>query len=504
MKHVPTDLLPPGPAVDARRRRLLVGTALAGAGAVLPLAGLAAGGSLFPAEKAEEIVRRIRLPRIPRRDFAVKDFGATGDGRTDDSAAIARAIDACAKAGGGRIVIPAGTVLTGPIRLRSNMELHVPQGSRLKFIPDPARYLPPVLTRWEGVELMGYQPLIYAYGEHDIAVTGGGILDGSADENTWWPWKGAGIHRNAPAGETQAADRERLFAMAEQGVPVERRIFGAGNRLRPSFFQPYRCENVLVDGVTVTAAPFWLMHPVECRSVTFRGVNCSSHGHNNDGIDPESCTDVLIDRCTFDTGDDCIAIKAGRNSDGRRIGKPCENVVIRHCHMADGHAGVAIGSEMTGGVRNVFVHDCTMDSPNLTRALVVKTNSYRGGQVEDIHLARIKAGKIDKAFVQVWLHYEEGDGGAFVPSVNRVTISDSSAREADRMLVVRGRPDSPIRGLALRNVTVERELKPSVVVDARDVAVDNVVAGGRRWTRADIDRLPGLASINCDKWAVCR
>ena len=496
------DLLHAGTEGIDRRRRLAIGAALAGL--AFPLPGLAASASIFPADKAAAIVARIRPPRIPKRDFPVADFGAVADGRTDSSQAIARALEACARAGGGRIVLPRGTTLSGPIRLRSNMELHVPKDARLKFIPEPARYLPPVPTRWEGVELMGYHPLIYAFGEHDIAVTGGGILDGSADERTWWPWKGTGRYKDAPPGETQAAERARLFAMAESGVPVDKRVFGAGSRLRPSFFQPYRCENVLVEDVTVTAAPFWLLHPVECRSVAFRGVHCSSHGHNNDGIDPESCVDVLIERCTFDTGDDCIAIKAGRNADGRRIAKPCENVVIRHCHMADGHAGVAIGSEMTGGVRNVFVHDCTMDSPNLTRALVIKTNSYRGGRIEDIHLARIRAGTIDKAFVQIWLQYEEGDGGPFVPSVERVSVSDSSARKTDRMLVARGRPDSPIRGLVLRNVTVEEEAKPSVLVDAKDVVVDGVTVGGKRWTRADLDKLPGLDSIRCDQWAVCR
>lgn len=489
------------------KRRQLLGAALAGVGAsLLPSAqaAMTAANPAYPAAEAEAIVRRIRLPRIPARDFAVADFGALADGKTDSSQAIARALDACASAGGGRIVLAPGTTLTGPIRLRSNMELHVPAGARLKFIPEPARYLPPVLTRWEGVELMGYHPLIYAFEAHDIAVTGAGVLDGSADETTWWTWKGAGRYKTAPASETQARDRERLFAMAEQGIPVQQRVFGEGSRLRPPFFQPYRCENVLVEGVTVNASPFWLMHPVECTSVTFRKVNCASHGHNNDGIDPESCVDVLIDGCTFDTGDDCIAIKAGRNADGRRIGKVCENVVIRNCHMRDGHSGVAIGSEMTGGVRRVYVQDCTMDSPHLTRVLELKSNGYRGGRIEDIHVTRITAGRVDKAFVQIWLYYEEGDGGPYVPAVARVTVTDSSAEQVYRMLVVRGRPDSPIHGLALSNIRIGNEGKPSVVLDATDVVVDRISVGGKPWTRRDLDRLPGLDSIRCDKWAVCR
>lgn len=458
------------------------------------------------AAKANAIAAAIQLPRIPKRQFPIAAFGAVSDGRTDDSAAIARAITACAEAGGGRIMLSRGVTLTGPIRLRSRMALHVPKGARLKFISEPARYLPPVHTRWEGVELMGYQPLIYAFEEEDVALTGGGVIDGSADDRTWWPWKGpwADRYRDTPEQERQAADRARLFAMAERGVPVAERIFGEGSRLRPSFFQPYRCRRVLMEGITVEAAPFWQVHPVDCSDVTFRRVTCSSHGPNNDGIDPESCNGVLIEQCIFDTGDDCIAIKAARNADGRRLGKPCENIVIRHCLMKDGHAGVAIGSELTGGVRNIFVHDCRMDSPNLTRALIIKSNSYRGGMVEHVHLRRVQAGAVDKAFIQIWMLYEEGEGGGHVPQVAHVSAQDCTVASTERVLIVRGLPHAPIRNLRLSNVTVGRETKPSVTVDVDPPALENVVVGGRRWTQDYLRSLPGADSIRCDKWAVCR
>jgi polygalacturonase len=485
------------------RRQLLVASAASG---VASVSARTPPPSVFPAAEAQAIVDSIQLPRIPRRDFPLHDHGGRGDGKADNTQAIASAIKACADAGGGRVVMPVGTVLTGPIRLRSNVELHVPTGCRLKFIPEPARYLPAVHTRWEGVELMGYHPLIYAFDEHDVAVTGGGILDGSADDLTWWPWKGpwADKFKTVPLAERQAADRARLFEMAERGVPVAERVFGEGSRLRPPFFQPYRCKNVLFDGLTIVASPFWLLHPVECSNVTFRNATCSSHGPNNDGIDPESCTGVLIDRCTFDTGDDCIAIKAGRNADGRRLATPCERIVVRHCHMKDGHAGIAIGSEMTGGVKQVYVHDCTMDSPALTRALVLKSNSHRGGRMEDIHLTRIKAGTIDKAFVQIWLHYEEGNGGGFLPSAHRITISDSQVERTGRMLVVRGMAEQPVTGLVLSNVQVGQEAQPSVVLDTKDIVLDRVTVAGKTWTREHVARLPGLDSISCDKWAVCR
>lgn len=407
------------------RRPLLASAALPGSG----LPRWAAPAPVLPADQAQTIVDRIKLPRIPKRGFSLTAFGGKADGGFDNTAALAEAIAACVEAGGGRIVLPIGTVLTGPIRLRSDVELHVPAGCRLSFIPEPARYLPVVHTRWEGVELMGHQPLIYAYGEHDIAVTGGGILDGSADDNIWRPWKGswAGKFTDTPLAERQAADRAKLFDLAERRVPVAERAFGAGSRPRPPFFQPYRYANVLFDGLTVVAAPSWLPHPVECRSVTPSNVTCASHGPNNDGIDPESCIDALIDRCTFDTGDDRIAIKAGRNADGRRIAK---------------------------------------------------------------------------AFVQIWLHYEEG--GGFVPSANRITISDSQVGRTGRVLVVRGMVNKPVTGLVLSNVRVGPEKLPSVALDTKDIVLDRAAIAGKTWTRADVARLRGLNSISCDKWGVCR
>ncbi|MGF7154943.1 glycoside hydrolase family 28 protein [Novosphingobium gossypii] len=489
---------------DPSRRSVMTGAlALAAVASARP--ALAAAGDDFD-RKARAIAEGIKPPRIPRRTFAVKSFGGVADGRTDDSAAIARAIDACHKAGGGRIVLPAGVTLSGPIRLRSAMELHVPKDARLKFVTDPARYLPPVHTRWEGVELMGYHPLIYAFEEEDVALTGGGVIDGSADDRTWWPWKGpwADRYRDIPEKERQATDRARLFDMAERGVPVAQRVFGQGSRLRPAFFQPYRCNRVLMEGLTVEASPFWQVHPVDCADVTIRGVTCSSHGPNNDGIDPESCNGVLIENCTFDTGDDCIAIKSARNADGRRLNRPCENVVIRNCLMKDGHAGVAIGSELTGGVRNVFVHDCRMDSPNLTRVLIIKSNSYRGGTMEDIHLRRIRAGAVDKAFIQIWMLYEEGDSGGFTPHVARVSAQDCTVGSTERVLIVRGLPRAPVRDLRLANIRVGTETRPSVTVDVDPLVLDDVVVGGRTWTHDYLRSLPGADSIQCDKWAVCR
>src|SRR5687768_14370491 len=204
----------------------------------------ATGWDLVPS-----ILSRIVPPAFPNRGFVITRYGAVGDGRTDCTSAFASAIAACSAAGGGRVVVPAGRFLTGAIHLRSNVNLHVTDGATIAFSTDPSKYLPNVLTRFEGVEAMNYSPLIYALDCQNIAVTGKGTLDGQADNSHWWPWKG-----NVPFGwktgePRQLEGRNKLFAMAEQSVPVSQRVFGDGGYLRPSFIQPYRCRNVLIEDV---------------------------------------------------------------------------------------------------------------------------------------------------------------------------------------------------------------------------------------------------------------
>ena len=195
-------------------------------------------------------------------------------------------------------------------------------GATLKFSADPQHYLPAVFTRFEGTELLNYSPLVYALDQENIALTGEGTLDGQAGPGAWWPWKGKWggevDHGWRQGDPDQTAAVKRLGKLADAGTPPAERQFGDGHRLRPNFVQPYRCRNVLIEGVTFVNSPMWILNPVLCKNVTIRGVTVDSHGPNNDGCDPESCRDVLIEKCTFDTGDDCIAIKSGRNADGRR------------------------------------------------------------------------------------------------------------------------------------------------------------------------------------------
>jgi polygalacturonase len=417
------------------------------------------------------ILAKIRPPAFPARDFRITDFGAVGDGKTDVSAALRAAIDACHVAGGGRVVVPPGDFLTGPIRLLSNVNLHVSGGATLRFSTDPSRYLPVVLTRWEGVELMNYSPLVYALDAENIAVTGAGTLDGQADAARWWPWKS----KSGP--ESQTPDRDRLFRQAEEGVPVGQRIYGAGHYLRPSFLEPYRCRNVLIEGVTIRNAPFWVIHPVLSTNVTVRNVTVVSLGPNNDGCDPESSSDVLIENTLFDTGDDCIAIKSGRNADGRRLAVPAERIVVRGCRMRAGHGGVTVGSEISGGVRDVFAEHNTMSSPNLERGLRIKTNHRRGGIVENVFMRDTDIGDVGTA-IDVEMTYMAADetaGPSFTPVVRDVRVERMTVRKANLALSIVGLPDSPVRGLVVRNSTFRDVAKPNRLVNAGTPSLVEVV-----------------------------
>jgi polygalacturonase len=302
--------------------RLGVLAFLAAACWIRPVSAESAGWEALP-----KILASIELPVFPDREFSIVDHGAVSGGKTDCKPAIDAAIDACAKAGGGRVVVPAGEWrVDGPIHLRSNVNLHVARGATLKFSADPRHYLPAVFTRFEGTELHNYSPLVYALDQENVALTGEGTLDGQAGPGAWWPWKGKWggevDHGWEPGDPDQTAAVARLGKLADAGTPPAERQFGEGDRLRSSFVQPYRCRRVLIEGVTIVNSPMWILNPVLCESVTIRGATVDSHGPNNDGCNPESCRNVLIERCTFDTGDDCIAIKSGRNADGRRLNRP--------------------------------------------------------------------------------------------------------------------------------------------------------------------------------------
>jgi polygalacturonase len=411
--------------------------------------------------KLEPAIRgRIKALKFPRRDFVITKFGAVGDGKTDCTAAIAKAIDECAQKGGGRVIVPSGQFLTGAIHLKSGVNLHLDKtNSVLLFNTDPKAYLPAVFTRFEGTELYNFSPLIYALEQKNVAVTGDGLLDGQAGEDNWLAWKASSA-------------RSKLVKMATDNVPVEQRQFGEADHLRPSFVEFNRCANVLIEGVRIRRSPMWELHPLLCTNVTVRGVDIVSHGANNDGCDPESCRDVLIEKCLFDTGDDCIAIKSGRNTDGRRVNVPSVNLIVRKCIMRDGHAGTAIGSEISGSCSNVFVYNCEMSSPNLTCALRLKSNAVRGGVLQNIFMRNVNVGVVKDSVLQIDFLYEEGAKGDFNPMAKNVAMENITVAHTPRVLNVRGFPAASISDVRIYNSVFKEIQKPDQVIEA-DVKLVN-------------------------------
>ena len=459
------------------RREFIINFSIAAAGLTLA-PKLVFGESDAWKTEYPQILARIKAPTFPKKDFNILKYGAKPAGIVDCREAINKAIDACTKAGGGRVVVPAGEYLTGAIRLRSNVNLYVSKGATLKFSTDPKAYLPLVHTRWEGMELMHLSPLIYAFEETNIAITGDGTLDGQG-KAFFWKWHGNPRYGGNPDVISQRAARAKLYEMMDKGVPVSNRIFGEGHYLRPQFIQPYRCKNVLIEGVQIVDSPMWEVHPVMCENVTVRKLNIASHGPNNDGCNPESCKDVLIDECFFDTGDDCIAIKSGRNNDGRRLNTPSENIIIRNCTMKDGHGGITVGSEISGGVRNVFAHDCKLDSADLWTALRVKNNASRGGKLENFYFRNITVGQVSRAVVEIDFNYEEGAKGDHTPVVRNYVVEDLTCATGNRAVDLQGLSNAPIYDVTMKNCTFGTVKNPSIVKNVVGLKLENVKIEGK-------------------------
>jgi polygalacturonase len=461
------------------RRDFIKQLAALGVVAALPEWSLSATAGDEAWARMPAILGRIKAPVFPKRDFNVLRFGAVADGTTDCTNAFRRAIDACTRAGGGRVLVPPGSFLTGAIHLRNNVNLHVSEGATLKFSRDPQHYLPLVFSRWEGMELMNYSPFIYAFEQRNIAITGTGTLDGQSDTGAWWPWNGRPQYGWKEGTPNQRKDRTALVEMIERNVPVSQRLFGAGHYLRPQFLQPYRCKNVLIEGVTITNSPMWEIHPVLCTNVIVQKVRITTHGPNNDGCDPESCKDVLIKDCYFDTGDDCIAIKSGRNADGRRLHTPTENIIVQDCVMKDGHGGITVGSEISGGVRNLFAENCRLDSPNLDHALRVKNNAMRGGLLEELHFRNIHVGQVAHAVITIDFNYEEGTRGGFKPVVRNYTVRGLKSTKSKYALDVQGFKEAPIYDLKLEDCSFDNVAQGSIVKNVAGMNLIDVKVNGK-------------------------
>jgi len=423
-----------------------------------------------PWSQAATILARIKPPVFPARDFTITDatYGAIADGKTDCRAAIAKAIAACADAGGGRVVIPAGAFFcNGPVHLKSGVNLRLAKGATLTFGAEPAAYLPVVLTRFEGTMLMGHSPRIYAHAQRNVALTGEGVIDGNARETL-------ALMKTRP----QKGGSGELRKMGADGVPVEKRIFGEGRWLRPCMVQFLDCENVLIEGVTVRDSTFWCVHPALCRNVTVRGITVESMNPNNDGCDPDSSADVLIENCAFRTRDDSIAIKSGRDQDGWRVARPSENIIIRNCLMDSNQSGLCIGSEMSGGVRNIFMEDCRMET--VSSMFYFKGNLDRGGLVEHVFARRISADKAREAVVRFETGYHGWRGGNFPPSFRDFQIEDLTCKEATAYAIyIEGVPAAPIRDVLIRRATVDKAREPFWAKLFENVRLEAVTINGK-------------------------
>ena len=449
--------------------------------------GTREGWALVP-----EILSRIVPPTFPNRDFIVTDYGAVGDGVTDCNPAFKKAITACTKAGGGRVIVPKGTFLTnGPIHLDNNVNLHVTRNATIKFGTNFNDYLPHVRVRWEGTECYNYSPLVYAYKKTNIALTGSGTLNGQA-ESSWAMWP----DKEKPG----TISNEVLRKMGKEGTPIKDRVFYG----KPTMIEPFECTNVLIEGVTLNDYPFWCVHPTFCTNVTIRKLRIESHNSNNDGIDPDSSKDVLIEDCYLDQSDDCIAIKAGRDQDAWRAGKPCQNIIIRNFTVWD---GIAIGSECSGGVRNVFVYDCEYESGNV---LYCKSNLDRGGYIKDIYIKNLKIGKA--RILRLRNNYHGYRGGNFPTEFRNINIEDVHIKEGDdETISITGVEGALVYDVFIKNVVVDTVSPPVLQIRlAENVVLTNVsIAGEIQPTHPpllppELKELEGTASIaprHSGKWS---
>ena len=446
-------------------------------------------------QQYREIEQSIRVPQFAAQDFPITKYGAkTTNTAKKNQKAIQKAIDTCSKKGGGRVIVPAGQhFLTAAIELKSHVNLVIEDGAVLEFVFEPELY-PIVPTRWEGLDCWNLSPLVYAYQQKDIAITGKGTIDGGGSRQTWWPWVSAPRfgYKEGMTVHQWNGSRQRLLKAAEDGVSMDERRFGPQDGLRPQMINMNQCEGILIEDVTLLRSPFWVIHPLLSTDITVRGVHIINDGPNGDGCDPESCDRVLIENCFFNTGDDCIAIKSARNNDGREggqgrfAGRPSKNIIIRNCKMQNGHGGVVIGSEISGGCQNVYAHDCQMDSPNLDRVLRIKTNSCRGGIIENINMRNITVGQCKEAVLKINTDYEPKEVccRGFYPTVRNVTMENVTCQKSKYGVMIVGYND-PQLAYTVNNITV-RNCQFNGVTDkpvhqtglAQNIKYENLIING--------------------------
>jgi len=406
------------------------------------------------------------------RDFQVTDFGARPDG-SKCTEAFAKAIEDCHAAGGGRVVVPAGTWFTGPVHLKSNVELHLEKDAVLSFSDDPKDCLPVVMSSWEGLECLNYSPLVYAYCCTNVAVTGKGTI--RPKMNFWREMM------KEEKTDIQGA-RAILYKWGSEDYPVEKRDITKVHPaiMRPQCLQFNRCKGVRLEGVRIEDSPFWTIHLFMSEDVTIRHIDVCAHGFNNDGVDIEMTRNVLIEDSVFDQGDDGFVFKAGRNRDAWRVGRPTENVEIRNCKLKEIGSLIGVGSELSGGVRNVFVHDCTVEAA--CNLFYVKTNHRRGGFVDNIRMENVHCGlaaqvfAIDTDVLYQWRIFPDYERRR--TAISNLRIENVVCDQAQTGVHLNGDPKAPICGVTVKNVRIGK-LRDflSRVNQAEDVSIVGLTFG---------------------------
>lgn len=419
---------------------------------VFAMVSIAMNAMNYDVAKRDSILKNITGAKMPEAKVSLLDFGAKGDGKKDCLSAFKKALQQSKKKGGLRIVVPSGTYyIKGSIHLVSNTCIELQEGAVLKFDPDPKKYLPMVKTSWEGTFMQNYSPFIYGYGLENVSITGKGTIDGNA-ASTFATWR-----------NNQKKAQQLSREMNHKETPVEQRNFGEGSWLRPQLIQLYNCKNITLSDFFITNSPFWCVHLLKSENIICRGLRYDAKLVNNDGIDPECTRNLLIEDIHFNNGDDNVAIKSGRDNDGWTMGNPSENIIIRNCHFKGLHA-VVIGSEMSGGVRNVFVENCDY-AGYCKRGLYVKTNPNRGGFVENIYVKNCVFDEVEDLLYVTSMYAGEGMDDNHFTTVKNIYVENMRCRKARAAaIVLQGTAAKPIANVVLKNIDVA-EVKNALSMD---------------------------------------
>ena len=456
-------------------------------------------------EKLPFSMPEVKAPVIPDYQVKLTDFGGVGDGITLNTEAFAKAIDALSKKGGGKLVVPQGVWHTGPIVLKSNIELHLKSGAVILFAADESLY-PIIETSFEGLDTRRLQSPIYAKGATNIAITGNGVIDGNGQY--WRPVKKGKVTAShwksllaIPGSQELKKDYwvpSAGYAKGEQGanmnVPnaqTEEEWNAIKRFLRPVMISLVQCKNVMLKGLIFQNSPAWNLHPLMCENVIIDKVlvRNPSYAQNGDALDLESCKNALIINSRFDAGDDGICIKSGKDADGRRRGIPCENVVVDGCTVFAGHGGFVVGSEMSGGVKNIMVENCQFLGTDV--GLRFKSTRGRGGIVENIYINKVSMTDIKTDAITFNMYYggkavaemlADGDNPdnttkmpvtEETPIFRNIHIADCVCNGAGRAMEFNGLPEMPIDGITLQNLTILAK-KDAVFTNCVNIKKKNV------------------------------